>query len=275
MTKRPVLVVADDLEGLSSGGLAPTDPVTRTGLWDTLLELPRFGCGALLVGRDRSLGDARLAPGRRTAHLPVDGLAPPDALALADSILGDLAIDRSRIPFRELEALLRRLGHLPLAIQLVLPLLRDLHRAKLQVILDGLLQGGDAAPASALPRELAAALRLWVEHLPEAARAWLKRLTVFAGGADERRVLVVADVLEAEWTDLRVALEQGGLLTVERPPDVGGRPFLRFHQALALVGYAGGSGVDADTAARFVALYLDLAASLATAGPDGSEVSAE
>ena len=85
----------------------------------------------------------------------------------------------------------------------------------------------------------------------------------------------MSNVPEAEWTDLRVALEQAGLLTVERPPDVGGRPFLRFHQALASVGYAGGSGVDADTADRFVALYLDLAASLATAGPDGSEVPAD
>ena len=166
MTKRPVLVVADDLEGLATGGLVPADPATRAGLWDTLLELPRLGCGALLVGRDRSLGDARLAPGRRTAHLPVAGLDPPDALALADRILGDMAIDRSRIPFRELQALLSRLGHSPLAIQLVLPMVRDVHWAKLQVTLDGLLQSADVAVAAALSRELTAALRLWVDASP-------------------------------------------------------------------------------------------------------------
>ncbi len=225
---------------------------------------------------DRASSIARRRPartGRRTAHLPIAGLDPTDALALADHILGDLGIAPS-IPFRELQGLLGRLGHSPLAIQLILPLLRNVHRAKLQVTIDGLLQGVNDASAAVLPRELTAALRLWFGRFPEAAHGALKRLTVFAGGADERRALVVADVPEADWADLRVALEQGGLLTVERPADVGGQPFLRFHQALVSVGTAGGSKVDGDTAARFITLYLDLAASLATAGSDGSEISA-
>ena len=51
------------------------------------------------------------------AHLPLDGLQPEDAYALAMRVLTALNIDRTRIPYKELRERLKQLEYQPSAIQ--------------------------------------------------------------------------------------------------------------------------------------------------------------
>src|SRR5207248_6818459 len=110
-------VIADNLESILPGGEAPLDAAERADLWDTLLELTKLDAGVLLTSRDTALGDGRLAPGGRAAHLSLGGLYPDDAYIFATRLLTDLGIDRRRTPYAELHDLLRSLDYHPLAIQ--------------------------------------------------------------------------------------------------------------------------------------------------------------
>ena len=201
--EKPLLVVADDLESLLPGGRAALDTTARAALWDVVLELPGLGCGALLIGGEGTLGDARLAPGKWVAHLAIEGLDPQDAVLLADQLLSELGIERARIPYRDLCGLLGQLDNLPLPMQLVLPSLRDVHRVKLQADLAAALERAAAGPGADLPRSLLAALDLWLGRLPDGTRSLLDRFSPFAVGADERRLLQVTQIPDAEWADLR------------------------------------------------------------------------
>ena len=58
-------------------------------------------------------------------HLSLPGLCPDDAYILASQLLSDLGIDRNRAPYEDLQELLKQLDYSPLAIQLVLPALRE------------------------------------------------------------------------------------------------------------------------------------------------------
>ena len=230
--EKPLLVVADDLESLLPGGQAALDATARAALWDVVLELPGLGCGALLVGGEETLSDARLAPGKWVAHLAIEGLDPQGAVLLADQLLSDLGIERTRIPYRDLCGLLGQLEHLPLPIQLVLPSLRDVHRVKLQADLAAALERAAAQPTPGLPRALTAALEVWHRALPDPVRAGLALLTPALDAPDEEALRGCSRLSEADWGTLRVALELSGLLTVERPESAGRPALLRFHAAL-------------------------------------------
>jgi len=91
-----------------------------------------MGAGVLLTTSDTSFGDGRLAPGRQTMYLPLSGLRPDDAYILASQLLSDLGIERSRAPYEDLQELLKRLDYSPLAIELVLPALRERSLATLR-----------------------------------------------------------------------------------------------------------------------------------------------
>ena len=259
--EKPLLVVADDLESLLPGGRAALDTTARAALWDVVLELPGLGCGALLIGGEGTLGDARLAPGKWVAHLAIEGLDPQDAVLLADQLLSELGIERARIPYRDLCGLLGQLDNLPLPIQLVLPSLRDVHRVKLQADLAAALERAAAGPGADLPRSLLAALDLWLGRLPDGTRSLLDRFSPFAVGADERRLLQVTQIPDAEWADLRAtrAVRAADRRTSGRcrrphfptiPPDPGAIPCARPR------------GDDTGLVMRFVDHYIDLAASL-------------
>jgi hypothetical protein len=62
----------------------------------------------------------------------LSGLRPDDAYILARQLLSDLGIDRNRAPYEELQELLKQLDYSPLAIQLVLPALRERSLATLR-----------------------------------------------------------------------------------------------------------------------------------------------
>jgi hypothetical protein len=84
--KQPLLVIADNLETILPAGEAVLEPAERTRLWQVLLALRKTGIGVLLT---------------------------------------DLSIDRAQAPYEDLQALLEQLDYQPLAIQLVLPALRE------------------------------------------------------------------------------------------------------------------------------------------------------
>ncbi|GAC1625612.1 MAG: hypothetical protein NVS4B11_21650 [Ktedonobacteraceae bacterium] len=119
INKRPLLVIADNLESILPNGEATLELALRTQLWNVLLKLREMGVGVLLTSRDISFGDGQLAPGKYVMHLALAGLYPDDAYILASNLLDVLSnIDRSRVPYVELRALLHQLDYLPLAIQL-------------------------------------------------------------------------------------------------------------------------------------------------------------
>ena len=101
LKEKHTLVIADNLESLLPGGEAPLEAGLRGQLWEVLLELAKMAAGVLLTSRDTSFGDGWLAPGKQVAHLPLSGLHPEDAYALASRLLEDLGIDRAH-PVRSL-----------------------------------------------------------------------------------------------------------------------------------------------------------------------------
>jgi tetratricopeptide (TPR) repeat protein len=81
-------------------------------------------------------------------------------------------------------------------------------------------------------RSLLASLDYSLRRLTEAQRALLPRLTLFEGGASEDDLLVITEIPEREWQDLRRGLEQAALISPEQIPGIA-PPFLRFHPVLA------------------------------------------
>src|SRR5260370_4283253 len=69
LTKRRMLVIADNLESILPGGEAPLDASERTELWNVLLDLQRLGAGVLLTTRTTTFGDGRLSEGAQVVHL--------------------------------------------------------------------------------------------------------------------------------------------------------------------------------------------------------------
>src|SRR5205807_832395 len=78
---------------------------------------------------------------------------------------------------------------------------------------------------------LLASLEYSLHRLSEQHRVLLQRLEVFEGGAIEEDLLTITEIAEADWVELRKALEQAALLTVELLEGVGS-PFLHFHPVL-------------------------------------------
>jgi len=228
---RQILVIADNLESILPQGEIPLEPADRTLLWDVLLDLAKMGAGMVLTSRDTSFGDGRLAQGPSIRYFTLQGLRPDDAYALATHLLEDLGIERNRAPYADLRALLVQLDHHPLAIQLVLPALRSLSLSQIQHDFTALLPRFTDDTETGSNRSLVASLEYSTLRLSEAQRELLPRLAVFAGGAMEHDLLVITEISEATWAELRPALEQAALFTVEYLDGVS-VPFLHFHPVL-------------------------------------------
>ncbi len=252
-TKR-ILVIADNLESILPPGEAPLEPADRALLWDVLLNLAKMGAGMVLTSRDITFGDGRLAPGNQTVHHTLQGLQPDDAYALASRVLSDLGIDHARAPYGELRELLALLDHHPLAIQLVLPALRDHSLATIRAEFAQLLPTFVDDTATGRNRSLLASLDYSLRRLSGEQRAFLSRLALFEGGASEDDLLVIAQIPEAAWASLRPALEQAALLVAEQVHEEIAVPFLHFHPVLlpSLRQEAGTHGVteEEETALR-------------------------
>ena len=234
LKQKRTLVIADNMESILPGGDAPLEAGVRSQLWDVLLKISNMGAGVLLTTRDTNFGDGKMEPGKYVAHMALAGLHPEDAYALASRLLEYLEIDRAKAPYVELRDLLKQLDYHPLAIQLVLPALREtsLSLAKIKADFGALLPNFVDDTETGRNRSLLASLDFSLRRLSEEQRALLPRLALFEGGASEDDLLAITEIPEGDWVKLRPALEQAALITVE---EVRGftAPFLRFHPVLA------------------------------------------
>ncbi len=229
--QRP-LVIVDNLESILTAGEAVLEPAERAQLWQIILELRKLGVGVLLTTRDITFGEGKLAPGKHVAYLPLQGLFREDAYQLAIHVLNDLGIDRARAPYGELRALLAQLDYHPLAIQLVLPALRECSLATIRAEFDQLLPTFVDDTATGRNRSLLASLDYSLRRLRPEQRALLPRFAIFEGGANENELLPITQIPKAEWATLRPALEQAALLQAEQVHKEIVVPFLHFHPVL-------------------------------------------
>jgi predicted ATPase len=230
--RQRTLVIADNLESLLPAGEAPLELVERIRLWQVLQALRKLRVGVLLTTRDISFGGDQLAPGKHVVHLPLHGLFREDAYELATHVLADLGIDRARAPYTELHDLLGRLDHHPLAIQLVLPALRDRSLHSIRADFAELLSTFVDDTATGRNRLLLASLDYSLRRLRPEQRALLPRLAIFEGGASENVLLAITQITEEEWASVRAALEQAALLQAERVHEQIAVPFLHVHPVL-------------------------------------------
>ncbi len=198
LRERPALVILDNFESVL--GRAPLMPAAELAaildavwLWaggdgrgqsPTRPSAPGHPC-ILITTRDTSFPDARFAPGRACAHLPLGGLAEVDALALAGAILDDRSIDRANVPRQDLVDLMARLGGHPLSLNLVLPQLATYTPAQLSARFEELLPGFTQGKAAERNESLALSLDFSLRRLGEESRAALPDLAVFQGAAFE------------------------------------------------------------------------------------------
>src|SRR5262249_22606509 len=139
--------------------------------------------------------------------------------------------DRRRSQYEQLRDLLQQLDYHPLSIQLVLPALRTYNLAQIQQDFVALLPKFTDDAETGHNRSLLVSLLYSLQRLNEEQREFLLRLAVFEGGTLENRLLAITEIAEANWAELRPALEQAALLTVE-PLEGVKFPFLHFHPVL-------------------------------------------
>jgi len=241
LARTPTLVVWDNFESILPGGDATLPAEDLKALLDAGAYWAKQGESRLLVTtRDTSFGHDAFAPGKDTAHLPLGGLAVPEALELAGQILADRSIDRP--PRSRLEDLLSFLGGHPLSLQLVLPHLADPSIrgdvekliAEFERLLPGFVEGKAAERNESLTLSLDFSLR----RLNNATRSLLPGLGVFQGGAIEFMIFgaegmkILPNMNETVWREVRAELGRASLLTSEEVPGVT-VPFIKFHPTLA------------------------------------------
>jgi len=259
LKERRILLIADNLESILPKGEAALDEAARIQLWDVLLELSAMGAGVLLTSRDRAFGDERLTQRARVTHLELKGLRPQDAYLLASHLLDDLDIDRARAPYIEMYETLAQLDHHPLAIQLVLPALRELPLSQIKSDFAALLPTFTDDRASGRNRSLLASLEYSLRSLSEEQRSLVSRLAPFEGGASEARLLAITQIAEAEWAKLRPALEQAALLRAEQVHEDIIVPFLHFHPVLTPYLRNRFQADDEALRERYIQYYYELA----------------
>jgi WD40 repeat protein/tetratricopeptide (TPR) repeat protein len=229
----PTLVLADDVESNLPSGAVPLEATRRLQLWDVLLQLKDRGAGVLLTSRDTAFSESRLLARDQVTYLPLAGLDAESAYALASRLLEELDIDRARVPYVGLCDLLRQLDYHPLAIQLVLPKLRQLPLSTITTEFAALLPTFVDARETGRNASLLASLAYSVRRLDRNQQALLPRLAFFEGGALEENLLAITGIPADEWAGLRSALEQSSLLTLESVYKTIPGPFLHFHPVLA------------------------------------------
>ncbi len=189
------------------------------------------GARVLITTRDTRFNDERFASSALCRHIPLQGLAEPEALALAAVVLNAKFIDRAAIPRQDLVELMRHLGGHPLSLNLVLPHLRRYTPRQLMDSFEALLPGFVDGKAEERNESLAVSLDFSLRRLGEETRAALPDLAVFAGGCMEYDLLAVTGMDETLWQAARGELEQAALVTAEAVPGMN-VSFLRFHPTL-------------------------------------------
>lgn len=202
------------------------------------LHSPRI----LITTRDTTFNDTRFAPSKECRHLPLQGLAAADGLALAAAVLDNHAIDRASVPRADLVALMRHLGGHPLSLNLVLPHLREYTAQQLIDRFEELLPGFVQGKAEARNESLAISLDFSLRRLGEETRAALPDLAVFVGGCMEGQMLGITEMSVDIWQEAKIELAQAALITPEEGhgltttlPDGTkvNSQFVRFHPTLA------------------------------------------
>lgn len=230
--KQRTLVIADNLESILPEEEASLKPEIRAQLWDVLLQLSERGAGVLLTSRDTALKEEEFIPGSGVAYLVLQGLRPDDAYTLASRLLDTLGIDPIRAPYAELRDLLAQLDHHPLAIQLVLPALRDMTISAIRTEFAALLPKFIDESEAGRNRSLSASLEYSLQQLSEEQRNLLSRLAPFEGGASEDDLLAITEIPKSEWANLLPVLEQSALVIRRQVHTDVPEPFLHFHPVL-------------------------------------------
>ncbi len=231
LATRSTLLIADNLESLLLGGEAFLDLAELHQCWHVLCELATLGIGILLTSRNSLSTEDQHIVGSQVATLHLTGLTPDDAYALATRLLEDLSIDRTHAPYTELCDLLTQLDYHPLAIQLILPTLREQTLDTIRADFSALLPTFKDDSIEGRNRSLLASLNYSLSRLSDIQRAQIHSLAVFENGATEDDLLHITGITVPEWNILRSALEQAALLT---PEAIVGwtAPFFRFHPVL-------------------------------------------
>ena len=233
LREQSTLIVADNIESILTSGETPLDRTSLIKLWDVLTALSDMeGCGILLTTRDTSFDDVRLIEGQRVAYLPLKGLHPEDAYALASRLMYDSGINRAGAEYSALRELLTYLDHHPLSIQLVLPALHELSLDVIRRDFTKLLSRFTDNTVNGRNSSLSASLEYSLVRIGPKQRAFLSRLSPFEIGANEQNILWVTEIPEQDWLSLRSTLEQSALVTVEQIHPNFNVPFLRFHPTL-------------------------------------------
>ncbi len=259
---RPFLVVVDSLECILPDGEYPLESSDRTKLWDILLNLADKGAGVLLTSSDITVGDGRLEPGEKVVHLLLGGLRESDAYALATLLLRGLK-DHKQTLYEELIDLLTYLDYHPLAIQFVLPMLREKSPSEVKLDLATLLprcidktkKGRHRSPIDLLGTSL--------RRLNDVVQAMLHRLAIFEGGASRNALLVITGIDEPVWYALQKSLEDVELLLTKQIHEDIDTPFLHFHPMLTPY-LRGQPGAEDNKALyeRYTQYYYELARDL-------------
>jgi hypothetical protein len=230
----PTVIIVDNLESILPRGNAELPAAERAQLWSILLALGEIpATGVLLTSRSAAFHDPRMQQGR-VKYRNIAGLQEEAAFALAKRILAALHIHPEKAPYAELRALLAQLDHHPLAIQLVVPALRDLPLEELRSRLATLLPGFVDDEAMGRNRSLLASLAYSLHQLTEEERSWLPRMALFQGGANDETFLKITTLPEERWKSLRTVLRQAGLVTIESIHEDLLVDFIHFHPVLLL-----------------------------------------
>lgn len=238
LQEKPALVILDNFESvLGRSPLMPAEELKAVldavWLWagGNANKLSPHGARILITTRDTSFNDSRFSPSQACQHVPLQGLAPHDALELAAVVLETNGIDRTKVNRQDLLDLMERLGGHPLSLNLVLPHLQKYTAAELSARFEALLPGFKEGAAKERNESLEVSLQFSLQRLGEATRAALPDLAVFQGGAMEFALLKVTQMSADLWQQAKQELEQAALVTAENLPNLES-PFLHFHPTL-------------------------------------------
>lgn len=259
LQKQHTLVIVDSLESILTHGVASLENRRQRLLWEALLELAKMGTGVLLTSQSTALKGEGPDFRKKKAHLFLGGLHSNDAYLLALHILTELGIDRKQLPYAGLHVLLEKLAYHPLAIELVLPKLRQLPLSKIGEDFDALLPTFMDHTEEGRNHSLVASLEYSLQRLSKKHQKLLMRLALFESGTLESNLLLITGIAQEEWTPLRNALKEAGLLREARVHNALLIPFLRFHPILMPFLRTMRRSDDMELQERFADQYYDLA----------------
>ena len=229
LKQKAILVVLDNLEVLDS------EPLRE--LLDVAEVWSEAGTSrVLLTTRQAEFGHAAYPPVAmsfivETAHqcLPLGGLRSEEALSFFQELMKTPPKPVRDLPDEvSLQRLFAMVDYHPLSIRLLARELKERQISDVGIALGRLLQGTSEMDKD---RNLVASLQLSLERLEAEVQQWLPQLGVFEGGAFEDELLMVTELEEEQWQQMRSELEGTGLLDCEKIPQLT-VPYLKFHPTL-------------------------------------------